>query len=71
MGKARKTLTDVIRRQFEASGMSILALSKRSGTAYGSCHGLITTGRDVTITTADKVARTLDLELVPRKRKDK
>ncbi len=69
MSKDTETMADVIRASFKQSGLSIKQLSLRSGTAYASTHGLIVDDRDITIATADKLCRTLGLELIQRKKR--
>jgi len=62
-----KSMADIIREEFKRSGQSMLALSKQSGVRYSGVHRFIG-GAGVTLDVADKMARALELELVPRRR---
>ena len=60
-------MTGTILERFHATGMSIKRLLDLSGVPYNSCHGLVNGVRSVTLDTADKLCRVLDLELRKRK----
>ncbi len=60
------SMTDVIRKAFRESGLSIKKLSDRSGVPYSAVHGLLTGNRDVQISTVEKLSRVLGLKLVQR-----
>ena len=45
------------------SGLSMKALSDRSGVFYSAVHGFMTSDRGITLRTAAKLARVLGLEL--------
>lgn len=62
------SMTDVIRRAFRESGLSIKRLSVLSGVPYASCHGLLTGNRDIHISTLERLSKDLGLELVRRKK---
>ena len=59
---------NVIRQAFKKSGLSILALSKRSGVPYAAVHGLVNGNSDARLTTASKVCAVLGLELRPKRK---
>ena len=50
------------------SGLSILALSKRSGVAYSGMHGFLTGNRRITLRVAARLAAALNLGLHPVRR---
>jgi ribosome-binding protein aMBF1 (putative translation factor) len=60
---------DVIRAAFQKSGLSIKKLAERSRVPYASVHATIVGERDPLLSTADKLCRVLELELVPKRRK--
>ncbi len=63
-------MTEIIKREFERSGMTRFALSKKAGLHYQIVHSFFSAkGRQVTIGTVEKLAAALELELRP-KRKD-
>ncbi len=51
------------------SGMSMNAMSKRTGLAYQIVHGFLTKERDITVTSASKLADLFELELRPKAKK--
>jgi len=67
MSKKKTDLASGLRAAFKASGMNRLALSKRSGVSYSIVHRFIAGERDITITTASKLATVLGLELRAKK----
>lgn len=60
------SMTDVIRKAFRESDLSIKKLSDRSGVPYSAVHGLLTGNRDVQISTVEKLSKVLGLKLVQR-----
>ncbi len=63
-------LAETIRKAAAASGLSMLQLSKRTGIHYAAVHGFIGEYRDITLRTASKLCKLLELELRPvRKRR--
>ena len=61
-------MTDVIKKAFRESGLSIKKLSDQSGVPYSAVHGLLTGNRDIQISTLEKLSKVLGLELVRRKK---
>lgn len=45
------------------------AMSKRTGLAYQIVHGFLTKERDITVTSASKLADLFELELRPKAKK--
>ena len=54
-------LGEAIRERFQASGLSILQVSKRSGVPYAITHGLLKGYRDVRLQAATKIVDVLGL----------
>ena len=71
MGKVRNQIADQIRTTFRESGLSMKALSDRSGVFYSAVHGFLTGDQDITLKTAAKLTKTLGLELRPVRRRKK
>lgn len=66
IAEMRRKQTDLgkqLREAFRSSGMSMFALSKQSGVPYSGIHRFINADRDLTLSTASKVADVLGLEL--------
>jgi len=65
MGMNRKDakMIDLILDRFHETGLSIKALSDRSGVAYGAVHPIIAGKRDPQLSTVEKLSRVLGLEL--------
>ena len=61
----KNDLAQLIRRRFNASGWSILQLAKRADVPYAAAHGFVNGTRDVVLSTAAKLCKTLGLELRP------
>ncbi len=59
----------LIRSTFKKSGLSILALSKRSSVPYATAHGVIRGTRDPSLSNTEKLCKVLGLELKPIKRR--
>lgn len=66
--KRRRKLSDQIRGAFASSGLSRFKLAKEAGVAYAVVHRFISSKRDITLETADKLAAVLGLELTPVQR---
>lgn len=62
------SMAELIRKQFRATGWSILKLSKRSGVPYAAAHGFVNGDRDAVLSTASKLCDALGLELRPVRR---
>jgi Helix-turn-helix len=60
------TWAELIRRTWKESGRSLLSLSKASGVGYGRVHNFIKSDSRVSLDNAEKIARTLNLELKPK-----
>ena len=65
MNSIEQTLLDAARQ----SGLSIAELARRADLPYAVAHGFITSGRLITLRSAAGIARALDLELRPAKRR--
>ena len=61
-------MADVIRAAFGKSGISIKALSDRSGVHYAAVHAFVNGTRDPLLSTASSLCETLGLELCPVRR---
>ncbi len=60
--KNRQTdLADQLRAAFAESGLSRFELARRAGISYAIAHRFIGGDRDITLTTASKLARVLGL----------
>ena len=73
MSKKRGTMTDILRKAAAADKRSILALANDAGVSYSILYRFLIgnkTGhkQGVTLLTADKLAKALNLELRPKKR---
>lgn len=64
---AKQDFGDMIRSAFKRSGLTMLAVSRRSGVPYSLIHGLLAGTKNSRLTTAAKVCEVLGLELRPRK----
>ena len=61
----------LVLKQFKRSGLSIKALSDRSGVRYSACHAVIRGDRDPQLSTVEKLSDVLGLELKPKSRRSK
>ncbi len=70
MSKKRKQrdLGEQLREAFAASGLSRFELARRAGISYAIAHRFMAVKRDITLTTASKLADVLELELRPMRR---
>ena len=59
----KQDLAETIRKAFRKSGMSMLALSKKTGVPYAGIHGLMNGTSDARLSTASKVCNFLGLRL--------
>ena len=57
-----------IRRAFNGSGMSILALSKLADIPYAAAHGLVNGNTNTKMETLNNVCGALGLELLPKRK---
>ena len=62
-------LAEQLRAAFTKSGLSRFELARRAGVSYAIVHRFIGGNRDITISTASKLADALGLELRPAKRR--
>lgn len=63
-------MTEEIKAAFKRSGMTRFALARRANLHYAVVHGFFQPeGREITISTVERLADALELELRP-KRKD-
>lgn len=65
----RKTLADVLRKRIDSSGESLNAIAKASGVAYSILYRFLSGERDLTLTSAEKVCRYLNLKLTEQDQK--
>ena len=63
--KRRRKLSEQIRGAYAKSGLTRFKLAKDAGVAYAVVHRFISSERDITLETADKLAAVLGLELRP------
>lgn len=66
--RRRPRLSDQIREAFVRSGMTRFKLAKEAGVAYAVVHRFISSERDITLETADKLVQVLELELASTRR---
>jgi plasmid maintenance system antidote protein VapI len=59
------TLADQLRKAIKASGKTVNAIAVESGVPQPVLHRFAKGDRDLTLETADKLARHFDLELKP------
>jgi hypothetical protein len=67
MGKKRVGMPDTLLRAIAESGLSLYAISKRSGVAAPIIQRFVRRERDIRLETAEKIAEVLGLELTKRK----
>ena len=58
-----------LRKAYSESGLSLKALSERSGVPYASVHATFTGNRDPQLSTVERLCKVLGLELTTMKRK--
>ena len=68
-GARQIDLAEQLRAAMNSSGMSMFMISKKAGIGYAAIHGFTNGTRDLTLGSVTRIARVLDLELRPRKRK--
>ncbi|MCK6465098.1 MAG: helix-turn-helix transcriptional regulator [Phycisphaerae bacterium] len=59
-------IADSLKAAAKRSGLSMNAISKRTGLNYQTVHGFLTGERDIAVSTAQRLADLLDLELRPK-----
>lgn len=64
----RKTLADVLRKRIDSSGESLNKIAKSSGVAYSILYRFLSGERDLTLTSAEKVCRYLNLKLTEQEK---
>jgi predicted transcriptional regulator len=69
MASETNNMAALIQKTFRQSGLSIKALSVRSGVPYASAYGVVNEGRDPALSTVAKLCKVLGLELRPVARK--
>jgi len=68
--KRGKSIADVLRESFAASGLNMKRLADTSGTGYSGVHGFFRTRtRDPQLSVVQRWADVLGLELRPRRRR--
>jgi hypothetical protein len=60
------TIADTLKQCIEHSGDSLRRISRATDIDYGALHRFATDGRDMRLSTAQKLADYFDLELRPR-----
>lgn len=71
MARRANDMTELIREAFRESGLSMKRLAEKSDSHYASIHGFLVTGRDLKLTTAQRVCAVLGLELRRTRRRAK
>ena len=66
--RQKRDLGEQLRAAFVESGITRFAWAKRAGVSYAIAHRFAAADRDITLTTASKLADVLGLELKPAKR---
>ena len=62
-------MIETLRKAFAESGMSMKALSERSGVPYASVHATFTGNRDPQLSTVERLSRVLGLELTKQQKR--
>lgn len=60
-------MIEILKKAYTESGLSMKALSERSGVAYASVHATFTGNRDPQLSTVEKLSKVLGLSLVKKK----
>ena len=67
---AKDNIEERLRQAIVAAGVSRYRLSAMSGVSDGVLSHFVNRQRSITMTTAAKIADALDLELMPKKRRE-
>lgn len=59
----------ILKQAYTKSGLSMKALSERSGVPYASVHATFTGDRDPQLSTVERLSRVLGLELVKTRKR--
>lgn len=59
-----------LRQAVRQSGVSMNALSKRTGLPYGVVHGMMKSGKSITVVTLERIAAALELDVTIRLKTD-
>lgn len=59
-----KTMTEELRKSVADSGLSLYRIAKDSGVPHAAMHRFVNDGRDLKLSTADKLAAYFGLRLV-------
>lgn len=62
-------LNEQLRKAAIDSGLSILKISERGKVRYASVHGFIKSGRDIQLSTAEKIAEAIGVSFKPVKQR--
>ena len=62
-------MIELLKQAYKESGLSMKALSERSGTSYASVHAVFTGNRDPQLSTVEKLSKVLGLSLVKQKKR--
>lgn len=69
--KRTKTVMELLRQAVKRTGLSMSAVSKRSGVPYAVVYGAMKSGKSITVVSLEKIAAALELEIVIRPKADK
>ena len=69
MGRARSSLSEVLRRAIRGGGLTFQALAEATGVERGSISRFVRGERSLRLDMADRLAAYLGLELRPRGKK--
>lgn len=59
-----------LRQAVKQSGVSMNAISKRTGLPYAVVHGMVKGGKSVTVITLEKIAAALELDIIIQSKTD-
>lgn len=71
MAKRSNRMLAVIQKAFADSGLPILAVARATGLAYATVYDALHGNVNTRFSTIDAIADALDLEMVPRTRKNR
>ena len=62
-------MIEILKKAYAESGLSMKALSERSGVPYASVHGTLVGNRDPQLSTVERLSRVLGLDLVKKRKR--
>ena len=62
-------MIELLKQAYKESGLSLKALSEKSGVAYASVHATFTGNRDPQLSTVERLSKVLGLSLVKTKKR--